>query len=140
MFPSISLALFVVIANLPAFSQIPDAKQVREIHLSYIPWETLTRADLSVQQVRAHPHIRVTVKTKQSIQEILNSLPISQLASSPQQSADLRLVIDLLLGSGKTITFCSDGESFFTSDLQQNCKPNQKFFKKFDIKNQAQFK
>jgi len=104
---------------------VPEATQIKELHVYFLPWHILAKHDLGASDVRAMASTRWQILSTSSIKEALSALPISELAAGPGGSPDLRLVLDIYFKNGSRSSYFSDGEYLYSSDMKFRTKTSQ---------------
>ncbi len=125
-------AVFLVI-SLNADIPKVDPSQVTEAVISFVPWEVLTRADQSPDQIRSHPYFRLSVLGQTEIKKLITHLPISDFRPNRERPTDIRLVIDFKLKTGQRITFCASQFYFFTGNQKFRTQTEPQLFKCFNL-------
>ncbi len=117
--------LFLMIAYFQqTFSQdsdweIIDGSRIKAISIYFIHWYATSPTRLSAEDVRKLYHAKIILKQTFSLKPVLKLLDIKNFRYNIDQKMgkDIRMVIDLLLGDGTTITLVATRFHLCTFDF-----------------------
>jgi len=119
------LCLIVILcsASSMAVSQQPSEKAV----LYYEGWDTLTRAQLSPDDVRRTAPVVVTLRDRQRIDILLRWLDLGTLKQHDSGPGDARLVVDFFDAEGKRESYYASLFDLLSEDSKRARPIDEKF-------------
>jgi hypothetical protein len=116
-----------------------DPNLVREIQISFVPWNVVYSHAPSAKEIRRNAHFKVLVTSPWHIEAVLSHLPLDGMAKSGDTSADLRLVIDVKLSTGKQISYSASRFYFYSQGFQMRKEIGPEFKNLFSIEGMPLF-
>ena len=110
-----------------------DPNLVRELQISFVPWHVLYNHAPSAKEIRRQAHFKVLITSPWDIEALLSHLPLDGMSESQDTSADLRLVIDLKLSSGKQVSYSASRFYFYAQGFKLRKEIGPEFRDLFSI-------
>jgi hypothetical protein len=123
------LAICFLAALLHVNSSFAEDSRFSRAEIYYYGWNVMTRARLSLADVRKNPRIATTITDAAEATGLAGLLDLSAPSSGNRELRDPRLVIDLWSKAGARTTYFSDGISLCAEDGSA-CRPIDENFRR----------
>jgi hypothetical protein len=114
-FLTVFFALFLAAVGQATDTSIKP-EDINSITIYYTPWHTNTNHSLSIEDIRSHPDYSFSVFGPWNIEGLFKHLPLEKMKPTTVATGDVRLVMDIKLSNGNSISFHATKFYFYSND------------------------